>query len=652
MSYQSTLDAYIAQVKKKAEVLARRPRAPGTPAKRRSIEPPVYRNYAHQPPEYWPDQGSGNANIIPAIEQKDNMNSGFGDPMDDKEQNTYENLSYAKANRKFKYQRMKHFEKFKRKFKLGTPGHDFWRKEQLKDINLNRKGFKKSYSKMPRYTKRRRRGGLANTEYALAKFSTQRANWGKNNDKYGAGFGVRGSGDNVRAFGPNWAMASDGQRDLRAQYGWKGKGDYRNWARWIPRGIGAIGGAVRGFGTGGFAGALMGGAKGYNQGAGFSKALGWGDYQVKNQIMGGGATAGSDQQVIQVNQESDNGDIYIAHSEFVKNITVTMAAAGNSPFNIEVLELNAGLNETFPFLSQLAQNYVLYDFEGLVFQYKPSSGESAGNSNALGKIIMATNYDPDASPFINAIQMENYDYAASCKPSVGMLHGVETDNTQQVVNMTYIRTGPISKAKVFTDIGTFQIATEGVPLAAAGTQILGELWVSYRVKLSRANLYGSVMGSNAGYDRFFLTTSAVANLNTLVFTVGAANTIGATCAFTSNTKLLVTFPTTIVAGAYYVVCRSSTVAGGLMIWNAPTNNLNCTMFTPGNVPIAGPAHFPAPSVGGAANLLHSFLAGVFINAPGNAQASVEFNTSIAFNVAGDIHILILQVPTNAALLGR
>lgn len=293
----------------------------------------------------------------------------------------------------------------------------------------------------------------------------------------GGGLAVRGSDQNVAKYGPNYRDATHNQRLQRRADRFYGLGDYRDYAKYVPRGIGAL--------YGGYTGGLAGAAKGWNTGAQVSKFVGWGDYQggepssygatVDNQLLPGGNAP------ITVNSDPSNktGDLYFTHTEFIKNIT-----SPGTEFDIASFPINPGLKESFPFLSQLARNFTMYELQGLIFEYRPTSGEFGSSNNALGKVIMATNYDPDDHEFLNSVNMENYDYATSCKPSVGMRHGVETAPNQMATKMQFVRTGETTRDKIFTDLGLFQIATEGIP--NAGT--IGELWVTYNIKLSRAQI--------------------------------------------------------------------------------------------------------------------------------------------------------------------
>lgn len=277
--------------------------------------------------------------------------------------------------------------------------------------------------------------------------------------------------------------------------------------KYIPRLIGAAYGGVTGseFGP---AGTALGAESGWSKGAEISRAIGWGDYATTNQIVDG---PGPDSQQNIHHMGDLSGDVVYSNTEFVTNVYATITS-GASPFNVESFSINAALAGTFPFLSQIAQNFELYEFQGLLFQYKPTSGEfGSNNSNALGKVILCTNYDPSAPLFVNAIQMENYDYANSTKPSCGAIHGVECHPGQRSTTQLYTRTGVSTKDPVFTDLGLFQIATEGIPSSVAQSVLIGELWVSYTVKLTRAKLYSTV-GDSVLYSEIRLGETAATDL--------------------------------------------------------------------------------------------------------------------------------------------
>jgi hypothetical protein len=351
---------------------------------------------------------------------------------------------------------------------------------------------------------------------------------------FGPSFG-KGGASSISMFGQTSDRALPDQKRARRAFNYRGDGAYFDKNPYIAAGLRNFG-EWAGHGLSAYTGVPMLGTVG-RHGAGLvSKWLGFGNYAQPtsgNQIMD------ASQVPITVNSSSDEtGDVYISHSEFVMNVTATATAAGSTSFQQTQIPLNPGLSTSFPFLSQIAQNFELYDFQGLIFQYKPTSGESGAASNSLGKIMMATNYDPDAAPFLNSVQMENYDYACSTKPALGLMHGVETAQKQQVVNLMYVRTGTSAKDKTFTDIGTFTIATEGIPASVAGTQIIGELWVTYRIKLSRANLYNSLLGLAINSDYFYGDCSNTALVSTINRSTANSNVWALSASASANELVL------------------------------------------------------------------------------------------------------------------
>lgn len=265
--------------------------------------------------------------------------------------------------------------------------------------------------------------------------------------------------------------------------------------------IGALGGGLGGAISGGYLG-KMDADENYHGNGDYMRR-----YDVnRNQIAGGGP-------VISVNRAPDySGDIFITQTEFIGNLHATVdASAGtaveSSPFRVESYDINPGMGKLFPFLSQIAQNYELYEWQGLMVKYTPNSGETSLSSNQLGKVILATNYDPTAPAFVNSIQMQNYDYANSSRPSGTIVHGIETERKRGSRNMMYTRTiVPNTKSLMDTDIGKLWVATEGVPIVSRNLEvtsvILGELHVTYKVRLSRAKLFQNILGYGIDADRW------------------------------------------------------------------------------------------------------------------------------------------------------
>lgn len=340
--------------------------------------------------------------------------------------------------------------------------------------NYRRRNYRRPYA-------RPRRAGYA----AGRSFERNRASRNNARDFLTQSYGGRGSTGNIGFWGPKYQSASGPQRNLRRVLGYKGEGNYSkmfgNAVRFLPKAIGAVKGAVGGWRQHKANNMRGNGAYEIEEGDAAAAIDGSGNIYggtETNQLIEGGNAP------LQVNSVGDEtGDVVFSHREFIGNVV-----SEGSAFAISEFALNPALSKSFPFLSQLAKYFTLYEFQGLVFEYKPTSGEFGNSSNQLGKVIMATNYDPDAEAFKSSQRMENYDYAVASKPSVPIQHGVETARGQSTLKMMYTRTGEITRDKIFTDVGLFQVATEGLPFAGP----IGELWVSYRVKLSRSKIADEV----------------------------------------------------------------------------------------------------------------------------------------------------------------
>lgn len=470
--------------------------------------------------------------------------------------------------------------------------------------------------------------------------------------------GPRGSQPSKDFWGVDYASATADQQALRKGVNFRGKGDYLT-------DIGKWGSRALGMGIGGFLGGVPGAALGHKYGAKFSKYMGWGEYGGDaggNQIMAGSTTT-----PMTVNASDDlSGDIFFSHREFLGNVTALGTGLTTpSAFNLVSYNINAGLQQTFPWLSQIAQNFTLYQLVGCIFEYKPTSGELGSVSNALGKVVMATQYDPDAANFTSTIEMENYDYNDSCKPSEHMLHGIETDRSQAATNMLYVRTGPSPKDKVFTDYGVFQIATEGLPVnVPAGTIInIGELWVSYRVKLSRAKLYGSLLGANVGFDTLYAnstagqlagnTNSAIVSNNwpqyptnnaTNAMAPRLSNNIGVTAVSTNASTLVLTFPKNIVTGTYRIQWELSCSGAFTCVFNVPTFNAYAGIAAANGIDYApfAATYATAQVFAAVGNSMQSFL--MTVASPGTTQATVTLSVTNPLPASSISTVYITEVP--------
>jgi hypothetical protein len=208
----------------------------------------------------------------------------------------------------------------------------------------------------------------------------------------------------------------------------------------------------------------------------------------------------------------------VCHREYLGDIL------GTAAFNNITYPLNPGMSQTFPWLSTIAQNYQEYRFHGLIFEFRPLITDFV-TSGAPGVMVMATNYNADATAYTSRIQMENSEYAVSVKPTRDLIHGVECNSSQTVLNQLYVRTStpPVGQDLRMYDLGLTQIATQSNPV-----QNLGELWVSYCVEFFKP-IIPSDLGAGVSYWHAGRSTFSSANpLGTIGVTVNSNFTVTTT----------------------------------------------------------------------------------------------------------------------------
>lgn len=207
---------------------------------------------------------------------------------------------------------------------------------------------------------------------------------------------------------------------------------------------------------------------------------------------------------------SKHGDCCIEHEEFIGDIP------GSKLFKVASLRVNPGLAGTFPWLSQMAENFEEYIPEKIEFIYRSTSSNAivpnAGTSNSLGVVVMASEYNVSSPGFGNKQQMESYQGAMSKDPSLSFKHRLITSKGHNPLKIYYIRNGdvPPGQDARFYDIANFQIATSGMTFNG-GT--IGELWVRYKFRLLKPRLITSnELSNNPSTDHFQLDATTRATV--------------------------------------------------------------------------------------------------------------------------------------------
>jgi len=408
---------------------------------------------------------------------------------------------------------------------------------------------------------------------------------------------------------------------------------------------GALGSLVGGPGGGALGSSILGSVGDF-----LGNITGMGAYKIKtNSLMGdSGPPAFS----------GDPGNFVLCHREFIQDIV------GSVGFSLTSFPLNAGLLQSFPWLSPVAANFEQIRWLGLVFEFKSTCGNAVSSTNnSLGVVVASTNYDVLNPNFVDKQQMESYEYTTSCNPAQSMVHGVECAPSLTPVSTMYIRTAtslPAGADQRFYDLGNFQIATTGMQAAVT----IGELWVSYHVELIKPKL-PAVIGASIpiyharppGGGNFSLTTGsggAIYPNGTWPVQIGSTMNLNASSAGGN------TFSIQLFQQGNFLIYFTTNSVGNLCIssqWSASlgANISGYNLFVGGNN--TGSAQSISTPIVTGANLQqhNNYMSSVYVSANGTAAANVitfTDNGLASGNSTWAFDIVVVQIPGLIALNKR
>lgn len=202
--------------------------------------------------------------------------------------------------------------------------------------------------------------------------------------------------------------------------------------------------------------------------------------------------------------DKKGSDIVFAHREYVMDVKSSV------DFKATTLPINPGNPKMFPWMSRIASLYEEYELLGLLFEYRSTSATAVGTtSSGMGVVVMATDYDCYDNNFTTKRQMEAAEFSSAAVPFETFLHPIECDPRRNVLNERYVVPGIVDYTDAKGDArlsvhGNFTIATEG---QQTDDSTIGELWVTYHLRLSRpvleassATLYSAHSWGGVGSD--------------------------------------------------------------------------------------------------------------------------------------------------------
>lgn len=293
-----------------------------------------------------------------------------------------------------------------------------------------------------------------------------------------------------------------------------------------------------------------------NAGSWLSRIVGFGDYRIARNSL-------ANEGIVQFKGAEST---VISGKEFVTNIS------GSAGFASRSFIINPGNSSLFPWFSTVALNYENWEPMGIVFEFRTTSAFATGTTNsALGTVIQATDYDVVDAPYTNKQQMLISTFANSQAPCTSFYHPVECASKKNTLGTYYVQAGSLPSDYPddprFSALGNFQIATEGMQV----TNVVGELWVSYRFRMSKPQLSAaSASSSSTGQYSFGGTT---AGPMVVVNEVGMHPTLGVTDPGLNSETITVT---NLAAGSYQLYSRNQASSTGLTFVTPASSTVTLT----------------------------------------------------------------------------
>lgn len=255
------------------------------------------------------------------------------------------------------------------------------------------------------------------------------------------------------------------------------------WTSAIGTSLGTIAGGF----LGGPAGAALGGTLGKAMGDGLGTIIsGFGEYRVQqNSLL---HTVNWGQSPPRVMNTSKGQAFIVQHREFIGNMYSgeLVPATSASSFTYETQSINPGNPEIFPWLAAVASQFQQWELRGMLVELKTTSSNTSATLSQ-GTMFMSAEYNVLADEPTNKRELENMEFADSCKPSESLIMPIECARDQTVSTKLYIAPDLNYNGgdPRLYDICKIYYGSEGVPAAGAA---IAEVWVSYEVALYKPKI--------------------------------------------------------------------------------------------------------------------------------------------------------------------
>lgn len=325
------------------------------------------------------------------------------------------------------------------------------------------------------------------------------------------------------------------------------------------------------------------------------KITGLGDYKISKNVL-----LHSNQVPFMQNTQNS---VVIRNREYLIDIK------GSVNFNAINYNVNAGLSDVFPWLSNVAECFEAYQFEGLIFEFKATAGNAiSSTNNALGSVIMSADYNALDNNYTSKNEALNSMFSVSTKPSDNCILAIECDPKVNNQPRYFVRDGPRTTGDLrLYDLCKIQIATQGMQ---ANDINIGELWVSYQVRLFKPNIQ---MITNSNQSCHYETISYTGNNYFNSQTVKKYDNINITL---SNGNRI-NFANSSVGKVYNVLVYMFNITNSFSLIDSNFTLVNCSLYNALNNNTSSNIDLPGvPTSGGAGIISQGNNIFVKIDSPG------------------------------------
>ncbi len=217
----------------------------------------------------------------------------------------------------------------------------------------------------------------------------------------------------------------------------------------------------------------------------------------------------------------EDGELVLCKREFISSLVEPANNAG--AFIIRTLKVNPGNPLMFAWFSQIAANFEEWVPLGMIVMYVTlSSPINNSGGLGLGSVAMAADYDAyDTAPTSKQYLLQTWKVKED-RPSNPIRLEIECKPSMNTRKAFYIRTNDSVPGDLREyDLCNVFIATEGIPNSSS-QQILGDLYVTYRIKLRKPILTLTQVPSPPS------TSVGMINLYFNAVNVSASNLFGVT----------------------------------------------------------------------------------------------------------------------------